>query len=380
MHKKLTIISHTEHYKTLEGHIVGLGATVTEINHLIDVFDEITHVAMLHDSAPPPSSLPYTSNKIKFVALPALGGPKITDKLTIIFKAYSVLKVIRKAINEADYFQFRAPTGIGVFVIPYLMYFSSKKGWFKYAGNWKQENAPIAYSFQRWLLKLHKRKVTINGQWEDQPHQCLTFENPCLTNQEIVDGEEMIKNKVINHKGFDFCFVGRLEDEKGVGLLIDAFKDLEERLKQSVNKIHIVGNGKAINLYKERAHESDLNFVFHGFLSRVDVHNIYKQSHAILLPSASEGFPKVIAEAMNYGCLPIVSNISSIDNYIKNEVNGFLFYPITKENLQSQIQTLLSLSVEQYVKMINAKRSTIQKFTYEYYNTRVVNDLIDSCL
>jgi glycosyltransferase involved in cell wall biosynthesis len=380
MHNTLTIISHTEHYKTATGTIVGLGSTVTEINHLIDVFDEIIHVAMLHDSSPPPSALPYVSNKIKFVALPALGGQKFKDKLAIIFKASSVLKTIKTALDKTDYFQFRAPTGIGVFVIPYLILFSSKKGWFKYAGNWKQKNAPIAYSFQRWLLKNQKRKVTINGKWDDQPLQCLTFENPCLTNQEIIKGTEVIKSKNITDKAINFCFVGRLEEEKGIGLLIEAFDNLTGTQKAKLNKIHIVGNGKAINDYKNKADKSDLNFVFHGFLSRDDVHNVYKESHVIILPSASEGFPKVIAEAMNYGCLPIVSNISSISHYVKNDLNGFLFYPITKENLVVQVEKVLNLTADEYSRMINAKREDIRKFTYDYYNNKIYINLIDNDL
>ncbi|MEP2280321.1 MAG: capsular biosynthesis protein, partial [Maribacter sp.] len=137
--KTLTIISHTEHYKKSDGSIVGLGSTVTEINHLLTVFDCILHVAMLHEVPAPPSALPYTSSKITFVALPAVGGTSIQDKLAIIYKAPKILTVIKKALAQSDYFQFRAPTGIGVFVIPYLVFFSQKKGWFKYAGNWKQE-------------------------------------------------------------------------------------------------------------------------------------------------------------------------------------------------------------------------------------------------
>ena len=48
--RQLTIISHTEHYKTPEGHIVGLGATVTEINQLLEIFDTIVHVAVLYET------------------------------------------------------------------------------------------------------------------------------------------------------------------------------------------------------------------------------------------------------------------------------------------------------------------------------------------
>ena len=71
---KLAIISHTEHYRNAQGRIVGWGPTVSELNHLATHFDEIYHVAMLHDSAPPPSSLPYLHDNITFVPLPPSGG------------------------------------------------------------------------------------------------------------------------------------------------------------------------------------------------------------------------------------------------------------------------------------------------------------------
>ena len=43
---KLAIISHTEHYKTKAGTIVGWSPTVNEVNHLLEIFDEIYHVAI----------------------------------------------------------------------------------------------------------------------------------------------------------------------------------------------------------------------------------------------------------------------------------------------------------------------------------------------
>lgn len=373
----LTIISHTEHYKNSDGTIVGLGSTVTEINQLLNIFDEIIHVAMLHNESPPSSSLPYVSEKITFVPIPALGGPRIKEKLSIIVKIPLVLKTVKSAISKTDYFQFRAPTGIGVFVIPYLVLFSSKNGWFKYAGNWNQKQASLTYSFQRWFLKNQKRKVTINGIWDDQPKQCLSFENPCLTIEELELGNKLLQTKILKPGSIDFCFVGRLEEEKGVGILIKAFMDLSEEDKSKINAIHIVGDGRLRSEYKKKTKDSGLNFIFYGFLARHEVHNIYEISHAIILPSASEGFPKVISEAMNYGCLPIVSNISSIGHYIKDDVNGFLFFPVTKENLVLKIKNVINLSIPEYSQMIKSPINERNKFTYSYYNHRIKQEILD---
>jgi hypothetical protein len=100
--KQLTIISHTEHYRTENGELVGFGATVTEINHLLEVFDNIVHVAVLHDGMAPDSALPYVSNQITFVALPVVGGKTITDKADVILKAPRILYIINKALRVLE--------------------------------------------------------------------------------------------------------------------------------------------------------------------------------------------------------------------------------------------------------------------------------------
>lgn len=373
----LTIISHTEHYKLPNGTIVGLGSTVTEINHLKSVFDKIYHVAMLHSTPAPASALPYLSEQISLVPIKAVGGQNLSDKFAVILQAPKVLSTVRKTLKQSQYFQFRAPTGIGVYVIPYLVFFSSKKGWFKYAGNWNQQNAPIAYKFQKWVLKKQSRKVTINGIWPNQPNQCLTFENPCLSNDDIEKGNRIVKDKLFKSDQVNFCFVGRLEEEKGIGLLIKAFGLLSKKDKSRVGDIHIVGHGKAIEMYKNEAGKLGLNFHFHGFLSREEVHNIYIRSNAIVLPSASEGFPKVIAEALNFGCLPIVSNVSGISNYVVEGQNGFLLDTISVDGIIHKLQDVLQLSMHNYQRMIEAKREHIEKFTFNYYNTRVENELMN---
>lgn len=371
----LAIISHTEHYELANGNVVGLGSTVTEINHLLEIFDHIIHVAMLHDAAAPPSALPYLSDKIRFVALPPVGGHSFSDKIAIGFQAPKIIGIVRRTLKEADYFQFRAPTGIGVYVIPYLILFNTRKGWYKYAGNWKPEHAPLAYRFQKWCLEHQSRPVTINGFWEAQPEQCLSFENPCLSDQEIAEGQLTITEKTLQFP-IEICFVGRLEAAKGLDLIIDAFLDLDERLRQKIDTIHLVGDGSQRAAYEKRTEHSKMPFVFHGYLSRAEVHAIYKRSHAILLPSASEGFPKVIAEAMNYGCIPIVSNVSSIGHYIQDDVNGFLMSNLTVSALQICLSKLFSLDKDAYNHMISTTREFINRFSYSYYNQRLKRSIL----
>lgn len=369
----LAIISHTEHYKDGDGAVLGWGPTISEINYLSNHFDTIYHVAFLHENTPPPSSLPYTGKNIIFVPLPPSGGKSIAKKLTILTNLPKTLKIIKAILAKVDAFQFRAPTGIGVFVIPWLTRRSNKKGWFKYAGNWNQQDPPLGYRLQRRLLKSQSRIVTINGAWEDQPSHCLTFENPCLLQQERENGLEVIASK--NYSApFSLCFVGRLEDPKGVQRIIDAVSTLPD--KTLVKHMHFIGDGAKFYQYKDQCDRLNLPATFHGFLSRKEVFEVYQECQFLLLPStASEGFPKVIAEGMNYGCIPIVSNVSSITQYVTKK-NGFAVEPATSLRLSEVMKDAFSMDEKSLNELAVSGHDTAKNFTFEHYTQRILSEIL----
>lgn len=371
---KLLIISHTEHYKDVNGKIVGWGPTLTEINHLASIFEVIYHIGTFRDEDAPLSALPYTSSNIHFIGMPFTGGVHWYQKLDILWNAPVTLYKVFKTLKKSDVFQLRCPTGIGVYLIPCLTLFSSKRGWYKYAGNWAQENAPLGYAIQRWMLKLQSRNVTINGHWNNQSNHCYTFENPCLTEVDRTEGLKVIKNKEIK-KPYVFCFSGRLEDPKGVRRIIEAFTLIKD--KTLIEKVHLIGDGEKKEEYKKMSAKSGITFVFHGFLSFYEVFEIYKKSHFFLLPSsASEGFPKVISEAMNFGCIPIVSNVSSISQYVQHQKNGYVVFPNTSEQLKKCIETIIDGSdMVQYKDMMYVNHKASSLFTYERYVNRIKNEL-----
>lgn len=369
---KLAIISHTEHYWK-DGQIVGWGPTIREINHLTSLFEEIYHIAVLYDQPAPPSALPYTSDRIHFIPLQPFGGKNWKDKLMILRQIPAVLATVRAVLQKVDWFQFRAPTGIGVFLIPYLAWFSGRKGWFKYAGNWTQENPPLGYRFQRFFLAyLQKKKVTINGKWEGQPTHCLSFENPCLDEEDLRLGALALEQKRYDKK-LHFCFVGRLEDAKGVGRILEAFAQIQS---DQIGTIHLVGDGPQRAQYEQQAKQLPYPVIFHGFLSREKVNEIYVKSQVFLLPSDSEGFPKVLAEAMNFGCVPLVSAVSSIPQYIQDGVKGFL-WQMDKEDFTNRLLQIIDHSNRlDFAGMAIEANRIAHKFTYDFYIERIQTDIL----
>jgi glycosyltransferase involved in cell wall biosynthesis len=375
--KRLCIISHTEHYYTASGELVGLASTVMEVNALATLFDEVVHVAVLHFGIAPQNTMAYTSEHIRFVPIPSTGGKNLISKLELLRQAFRIMSQVKQAVAACDVYQFRAPTGMGVFVLPWLIYASNKPGWYKYAGNWKQQGAPWSYRWQRWLLLKQSQPVTINGKWTDQPAHCLSFENPCLTQTEYEAGQAVCAHKSLPVQGIQLCFVGRMEAAKGPGLFLEALQLLQEKQKESISKIHMVGDGTDVDYLKDLSNKTDLSVIFHGLLERSKVHEVYKQCHAIVLPSASEGFPKVIAEAMNYGCVPIVSNISSIGQYINNGRNGLLIKYLNSDSVLDTLNTFLNIENQFYKDCLQINTSLSRFFTFDAYLKNIQLKVLD---
>ncbi|REE81976.1 glycosyltransferase involved in cell wall biosynthesis [Lutibacter oceani] len=370
---KLLIISHTEHYSLKNNEIVGLGSTVRELNYLATLFEEVIHLAPLHKETAPKSAIRYQNN-VTYVPLKPSGG-KGFMKLNIFLYAPHNLAIVKKYCNEATIIQFRAPTGIGLYILPYLKYFNKKPYWVKYAGNWVAKELPLGNKLQRWWLQHKispKTTITVNGNWQNQPKNIISFENPCLDSNDRVIGAEIIAKKVLEDK-INFCFIGGLNANKGIEMLVNVFSKLNAN---NLGTLHIVGDGVLRNRLEVEAKKATNTIVFHGYSSKESIVEIYKKCHFIVLPSKSEGFPKVIGEAMNFGCVPIVSEVSCINQYVQNNYNGYLIKPLIEENLRNVIQQSLLLSNVDFIKYIDINYKMAEKFTFNYYLKRIQKEIV----
>ena len=98
--------------------------------------------------------------------------------------------------------------------------------------------------------------------------------------------------------------------------------------------------------------------------------------HIIVLPSKAEGFPKVIAEAANYGCVPVVSDISALGQYICEGINGFLIPP--KRLYEGKlIEDLVAiLKRKDLDKVAQASYEMADDFTFEKYIFRIKKEIL----
>ena len=374
--KKLVIISHTEHYSDSSGTICGWGPTVHEINYLSDYWEEVVHVGCYYIHQPPPSSVAYTKPNITYVPIPAYGGSTFRKKMGILKKMPGIIRTVKKQLTGATEVQLRTPTAMGLFLLPLFTWFWKRDYvfWVKYAGDWEQEKPPRSNGWQRWFLqqKWIDFPVTINGFWPNQAPQCYSFENPCLTEENITNGKLVAATKQFEPP-YVLTFVGRIDHVKGVDRIINALDGVPRHF---VEAVHIIGDGPDREKCQNLAKKLQVPVKFYGYLDRIQVHQYLVQSHFFLLPSTNEGFPKVIAEAACYGAIPIVSNVSSIKHYV-NETNGFVWDVKGKQTYKDVLHSALFSDMQ----VLQSKSEVIiqlsQLFTFDFYYRHLCESIFD---
>ncbi len=363
---RLLIISHTRHVLH-QGRSLGWGPTVEEVNWLARVFDHVVHLAYLHDEPFPNGSLASYNERVVFTPVPPSGGLEWQGKVRVITLAPCYLRAIFHWLPFADVVHVRAPCPIALYAMILLSCKREPLRWTKYAGNWGETSLfPPSFAFQRWWLRmgLSRGPVTVNGHWNSQPGHIFSLDNPCLSLEEVRHGCSLAMEKSFTSP-LRLVFAGRLEKAKGIYTALQVM----ERLSKQVNAhLEIVGDGperRPTMHFCERLGIGN-QVTFHRWQPREQVKQILAHAHIVLLPSRSEGFPKVLSEAMCYGTVPLASNVSAIPQVLRETGAGL---SISAEDVNGFVTAILEMvdKPDKWKQMSLAGTRAAQRFTYERY-------------
>lgn len=130
-------------------------------------------------------------------------------------------------------------------------------------------------------------------------------------------------------------FVGRLSPEKGVDVLLEAWKGLDIPLK-------IAGDGPLGSVVAQAA-QSMPQVEWLGRRPRQEIFELMQKAAFLVFPSVTyEGFPMTLAEAFATGLPVIGSNYGSMPQVIKENQNGLLFEVRNPADLAQKVQWLAS--------------------------------------
>ncbi len=140
-------------------------------------------------------------------------------------------------------------------------------------------------------------------------------------------GEEFLKREDF------FLYVGRISVEKGIGTVVEAFKNTDYKLK-------IIGEGCIQEEIKKTCDLQD-NMDFLGVMDHDSVMKQMKLAKGLIFPSnIYEGFPMVIVEALLSGTPVIASDIGSQSEIITDGENGYHFTADDPDDLRRKVKKL----------------------------------------
>ena len=282
--------------------------------------------------------------------------------IPIILKS---LLTIYKSIKSANHIHIRCPGNFGLLACIVQIFFPNKIKTAKYAGNWDPKaKKPTSYKLQKWILSntflTKNMQVLVYGEWQNQSKNIKPFFTATYKETEKTDiVTKSFKNNI------EFLFVGMLTKGKNPMYCIQI---LEKLLTNHKNiKLSYYGEGIERENLENYIKINNLQ----NFVSLKGNHNLeilkkaYQESHFMILPSESEGWPKAVAEAMFWGCLPISTPVSCVSNMLDNENRGILLEMNLDQDI-ARIEKLLNNEIQYQEKVLKAINWS-RKYTLDYF-------------
>ncbi len=170
--------------------------------------------------------------------------------------------------------------------------------------------------------------------------------------------------------------VSRLSPEKGIHLALEAIANL----RTTYNIIYtIIGDGPEKDSLKKQVSELKINekIVFTGYLDQQEIRTHYLSADIFILPSLSEGIPKVILDAMATATPVISTSAGGIPDLLsKDQDRGWLVKPNDVKAIQSALSDCISQDSTRNKKLLNA-HEYIKQHTLEKEAGRIESALLE---
>lgn len=277
--------------------------------------------------------------------------------------------VIFKAMWNTDHIHLRCPGNMGLLGCLVQILFPKKTKTAKYAGNWDPKSKqPFSYKLQQWILRntffTRNMTVLVYGEWPNETKNIKPFFTATYLNKDAVNFH---KSEI--RDGLNLVFIGALVKGKSP---ITSLEVLNNLIKRGVNAtLTYCGDGperKYIeNLSREYGLKKHVNLLGNVDGERVKLE--LQKAHFLVFISESEGWPKVVAEAMWWGCIPITTSVSCVPQMLGDGKRGFLV-----SNSPTEISEII-IEISNDEEKINQMKVKGMKWAREFTLERFENEI-----
>ena len=368
---KICIITHVEHIK-LDNQYYGYAPYIREMNIWLRYVDQVIIVAPIVNSELNPIYEKYNHSNIDFYKVVEFNVTSISNIIKTIFRLPKVFSAVYSAMKAADHIHLRCPGNMGLIGALVQIFFPRKKKTAKYAGNWDPKSKqPWSYRLQKWILSntflTRNMQVLVYGDWDNQTKNIKPFFTATYSEKELrITNYEL---RSLNEEVINFLFVGTLSSGKQPLYAIQLVEELYKRGRKVT--LELYGEGVLRKDLEQYIDQKELRTIvtLKGNQSKETVIKAYQTSHFLILPSKSEGWPKVVAEAMFWGCVPIATPVSCVSYMMGSGSRGI----ILKEQLDFDVNQIINVlkNQEVYLKMSSEGQSWSRQFTTDKFEAEI---------
>ena len=292
-------------------------------------------------------------------------------KLGLLFWLVASAPILIRELRRADAVHVPIPGDVGT--LGMLLAFAFRKPLFvRHCGNWFVQRT-AAEHFWKWFMERFAggRNVMLATGGSAEPPSRRSQDvrwifSTSLTEQELM--RYALRREKPAGGRLRLITVGRQEKGKGTDVVI---KSLPRVLRTFHDvTLDVVGDGAALNDLKSLASSLGVaaRVKFHGKVDHTAVMALFERADLLCYPTASEGFPKVVLEALACG-LPVVTTRVSVLPLLVNG-GGLLIDEATPEAVASALEEIFAAEAT-YPAMSAHACETARQYSLERWGSTI---------
>ncbi|MFW6271767.1 MAG: glycosyltransferase family 4 protein [Desulfosalsimonas sp.] len=142
-------------------------------------------------------------------------------------------------------------------------------------------------------------------------------------------------------EGINILYLGNVSRDKGVWKILKAYEHLRSQNWIKDLKCIMAGEGQELEALKSHARDNGLDIDFPGYVREKQKAEAFKNSHVYVFPSAHEGMPTSVLEAMAFGLPIITTRVGGVPDFFEEGKMGFFLDSRDPEHIAEKISYLL---------------------------------------
>lgn len=221
------------------------------------------------------------------------------------------------------------------------------------------------------MLKYSNKNVVLSQVEHRQLREAYGADSEVLPN--AVETKEKIPATKDFGGQINFIFLGRIVKSKGIYMIAEAFKQLEAYHGNC--SFTVYGSGPELaGFLQEMETIPTLRFEYKGVAKGEEKWKAFEQANVFLLPSLyGEGLPIAMLEAMQAGCVPVVSDDASITTVVRNGTNGYVVKKGDQQALVDAMKHILTSKTGLEQVSAAAKSTIVEHYGIAQYMRNLVS-------